>query len=152
MNLFLPDWAPNIHPLIIHFPIALWLIAVLIDCISLVWNELWLRKTTISLYWLATLGALGAFLSGKQAIDLVAIPFQGEVTAGNHSDWGHYTLYFFATYIILRSLILWKQLDKKKWIAIGLVALGLIGVGFITKTADLGAKLVYKYGVGVQKK
>ena len=29
--------------------------------------------------------------------------------------------------------------------------LGLIGMGMVAKTADLGGKLVYKYGVGVGK-
>jgi len=151
MNQLLPEWAPNIHPLIIHFPIAVWLIAVLFDWISVIGNRKWIRNTTISLYGLATLSAIAAFLSGKQAIDQVAVPFQGEVTAGYHSDWGHYTFYFFVAYFFLRILIFWKKLDKRKWIAIVLAVLGIAGIGIITKTADLGAKLVYKYGVGVNK-
>ena len=31
----LPDWAPNLHPLVIHFPIAWWIAAVLVDLVAL---------------------------------------------------------------------------------------------------------------------
>ena len=33
---FVPEWAPNIHPIIIHFPIVLLIIAVLFDLAGLV--------------------------------------------------------------------------------------------------------------------
>lgn len=151
METLLPDWAPNIHPLIIHFPIALWLVAVLFDFLSLLKSENWLRNTALSLYGLAAISAFAAYLSGDQAIDMVAIPFQGEVTASNHSDWGHYTLYFFIAYTLVRLFLIWKQWDKRKTVAIVLFMLGLVGIGMVGKTADLGGKLVYKYGVGTTK-
>jgi len=150
MQQLLPDWAPNIHPLIIHFPIALWLVAVLFDLISLVRSKDWLRKSAVTIYGLAAMGALVAFFSGKQAIDLVAIPFQGEVTASNHSDWGHYTLYFFVAYAVIRLVAYWRQWDNKKAVAILFLLLGIVGAGMVAKTADLGGKLVYKYGVGIK--
>ena len=146
METLLPDWAPNIHPLIIHFPIALWLVAVLFDFLSLLKSENWLRNTALSLYGLAAISAFAAYLSGDQAI-----PFQGEVTASNHSDWGHYTLYFFIAYTLVRLFLIWKQWAKRKTVAIVLFMLGLVGIGMVGKTADLGGKLVYKYGVGTTK-
>ncbi|MEB2787215.1 DUF2231 domain-containing protein [Algoriphagus persicinus] len=151
MEALLPEWAPNIHPLIIHFPIALWLAAVFFDLISLISKDAWIRNTAMALYGLGALSAYAAFLSGDQAIDMVTIPFQGEVTASNHSDWGSYTLYFFIAYTIVRGVIFWKQWDKKKIVAIVLFILGTIGTGMVAKTADLGGKLVYKYGVGINK-
>ncbi|MEQ9221253.1 MAG: DUF2231 domain-containing protein [Cyclobacteriaceae bacterium] len=151
MEQLLPDWAPNAHPLIIHFPIALWLLATLFDLLSVIKPDNWLKKTVLSVYSLAALSALAAFLSGSQAIDEVAIPFQGEVTAGKHSDWGHYTLYFFISYAIIRLIAFWKRWDKIKLVTILLLLLGFIGSGMVAKTADLGGKLVYKYGVGTKK-
>lgn len=105
----------------------------------------------MSLYGLAAVSALAAYFSGKQAIDTVAVSFQGEMTASNHSDWGHYTLYFFSAYAIVRLFIFWKQWDKKRMVAIALFLLGLVGMGMVGKTADIGGKLVYKYGVGTTK-
>jgi uncharacterized membrane protein len=151
MEFLIPEWAPNIHPLIIHFPIVLWLVAVFFDLIFLIIKEAWIRKTAMALYGLGAISAFAAFLSGNQAIDIVTIPFQGEMTASNHSDWGGYTLYFFIAYSIVRAFIFWKQWDKKKIVAIALFILGTIGMGMVAKTADMGGKLVYKYGVGTNK-
>lgn len=151
MEALLPDWAPNVHPLIIHFPIVLWSIAVLADLVSLFLGKSWLKNTVVALYSLGALAALASYFSGEQAIDMVSVPMQGEVTAGKHSDWGHYTLYFFGGYALIRLFFFWKQWDRKKWVAIALFVLGLTGMGMVAKTADLGGKLVYKYGVGVKK-
>jgi len=151
MEALLPEWAPNIHPMIIHFPIVLWIIAVLADLVWLFLQKNWLRNMAVALYVLGALGALGAYLSGTQAIDLVSVPMQGELTASNHSDWGSYTFYFFTAYAAIRLFFFWKQWDKKKWLAIVLVITGMVGIGIVAQTADLGAKLVYKYGVGTQK-
>lgn len=151
MDNLLPDWAPNIHPMIIHFPIVLWLVAVTADLVFLFLSKSWLRNMTITLYILGALSAFAAYLSGGQAMDIVTVPMQGEVTAGNHSDWGHYTFYFFSAYAVIRLFLFWKQWDKKKWLAIVLFILGAAGMGMVAKTADMGGKLVYKYGVGTQK-
>ena len=32
---FIPDWAPNVHPMLVHFPIALLCVAVLLDAVAL---------------------------------------------------------------------------------------------------------------------
>ncbi len=151
MEYLLPEWAPNIHPMIIHFPIVLWFVAVLADLVSLFLPKSWLRNMTITLYVLGAIGAFAAYLSGSQAMDIVSVPMQAEVTGGNHSDWGYYTLYFFTAYAVIRLVLFWKQWDKKKWLAIVLFILGAVGMGMVAQTADLGGKLVYKYGVGTQK-
>jgi uncharacterized membrane protein len=76
---------------------------------------------------------------------------QGEVSAAKHSDWGHYTLYYFGTYAASRLLLFLKNWDKKKSVVILMFLLGATGVGVVAKTADMGGKLVYKYGVGTKK-
>ncbi len=151
MELLLPDWAPNIHPLVIHFPIVLWITAVLFEVCSFFLVKRGLLKIALSNYVLATISALAAFLSGKQAVDLVSIPMQGELTAGTHSDWALYTLIFFMLYTTFRAFLFWKRWDNSKIVATILFLVGIAGVLLVTKTAELGGKLVYKYGVGVTK-
>ncbi len=151
MDSFLPDWMSNIHPVIIHFPIVLWTVAVLFDLISLFLPKDWLRNMVVTLFSLGAVGSLAAYLTGEQAIDIVSVPMQGELTAGNHSDWGHYTFYYFMAYAALRLFLFKKHWDKKRVLAIALFVFGTIGMGLVAKTADLGGKLVYKYGVGTKK-
>jgi len=151
MESLLPEWAPNVHPLIIHFPIALWLVAVFFNLLSLLRPEEWIRHTTMAMYGMGALSAVVAFFSGKQAMDDVYVPFQGEMAASSHSDWGHYTLYFFIGYALLHGFVYWKKLDRKKIVAIVMFVLGTMGMGLVANTADMGGKLVYKHGVGVNQ-
>lgn len=105
----LPEWAPNIHPLIIHFPIAVLTIAVLFDFIYQIWDRNWLSKSSLALYLLGTLSALAAFITGKIAADSVNMPMQAELTVSNHSDMAQYTLIFFTLYSLIRLFFWWKS-------------------------------------------
>ena len=146
----LPEWAPNVHPMIIHFPIAVLTIAVLFDFIYQIWDRNWLSKSTLALYFLGTLSASAAFITGKIAVDSVIMPMQAELTVSNHSDMALYTLLFFTLYSLIRILFWWKS-KLAKLVKIAFFIFALLGLLLIFKTADLGGKLVYKYGVGISK-
>ena len=46
----IPDWAPNIHPLLVHFPLVLLLVAILVDCaLEVVLLSIDLHKKTSSM-------------------------------------------------------------------------------------------------------
>lgn len=151
METLLPDWAPNVHPMLVHFPIAVYITALALDFVMLFWKKDWLRKSVTTLFVFAALVALITYLSGKQAIDIVSVPMRAELTASNHADWGLYTLLYFGGYALIRSVLFWKELDRRRVVAILLFCGSLAGAALIFKTADLGGKLVYKYGVGIQK-
>ncbi len=150
MQNLLPDWAPNIHPMLVHFPIALLITAVLLDFLYLIWKKDWLHNSVMTLFILAALASLITYLSGRQAVDSVSVPMNAELTASYHSDWALYTLLYFSIYTSIRAFLFWKKLNKR-FIAILLFLTGLAGCALLAKTADLGGKLVYKYGVGTKK-
>ena len=151
MQNLLPDWAPNIHPMLVHFPIALITTAVFLDFIGLIWKKDWVRNAVVTMLVLAVLASLVTYLSGRQAIDSVSVPMNAELTASYHADWALYTLLYFSLYTTLRAFLFWQKKDSKRFIAILLFLAGLAGIVLLTKTADLGGKLVYKYGVGTKK-
>lgn len=147
----LPDWIPNIHPLVVHFPIALLVIAVLFD-LSRLWfkNQDWLHKTVLALYTTGTVGLIAAFFSGRQAVNTVSVTGEAVPVVTTHEDWALYTLIFFALFTLMRFWSWWKELEKS-WVRPALIFPALIGIGMLWYTGDLGSQLVYKHGVGVSE-
>ena len=151
MQNLLPDWAPNIHPMLVHFPIVLLIVAVFLDLLYVIWKKDWLRNSVMTLFIFAALASLITYLSGRQAVDSVPVPMNAELTASYHADWAMYTLIYFSLYATIRAFVFWKKIDSKHSVAILLFLLGLAGLALLAKTADLGGKLVYKYGVGTKQ-
>ena len=89
------------------------------------------------------------YLSGKQAIDAVDVPLKAQLTASHHADWALKTLVFYGLYLLIRWVLHYGHYDRKRWVAILLFIVGMAGIGFIAKTADLGGHLVYGHGVGI---
>ena len=147
----IPDWAPNIHPLIIHFPIALLSLAVFTSFVEIILAKEWVSKSRIWLYVMGSASALAAVLTGREAADSVSPPFKAELTLSNHSDMAHYTLYFFIAFTVVQLVLVRYGKGDEKWIKILLLVAAGIGLFLLFQTGDLGAKLVYKYGVGISK-
>ena len=151
MDALLPEWAPNLHPLIIHFPIVLLVVAVFTSLVEVILAKEWIYRSRIWLYILGTLSALVAVLTGRQAADSVSPPFSAEMTLSKHSDMGHYTLFFFMALTLAQLLVLRYGKSNKKLVKILILIAGTAGLILLIQTGDLGAKLVYKYGVGVNQ-
>jgi len=145
----LPDWAPNVHPLIIHFPIVLLLIAVVADLSALLFKKAdWLRKSAVSLYVLSALGAIVTYFTGKQAADIVTFPPPSYPVISKHADLALYTTLFFSIYALIRLFLFWKKWDTKRWTTGLLFLIAAGGYILVQQTAEQGGMLVYKYGVG----
>lgn len=155
---FLPEWAPNVHPLIVHFPIALLVFALVFDLFTLIFrNTGWLRYAAGSLYILGSVAALVTFFTGKQAADAVNIPAMANPTLNQHADWALYTTWFFGIYGVVRLLFLlqkesyaWKKLSQKWVTSFVIFLVGAGGIALLYETAEHGAELVFRHGVGVK--
>jgi uncharacterized membrane protein len=136
----------NYHPLFVHFPIALWLAALLYEVLSM-WRarDDW-HRTAIRLLFLGTLGAAAAIISGLVAQS--SVPEAGAV---------HDVLEFHETFMIIASslslalcILAFARRGNfttglRRIFLAGLVALALLtAVG-----ADRGAQLVYQYATSV---
>lgn len=145
----LPDWAPNIHPMIVHFPIVLLMVAIFSDVIQLFFKKYdWLEKFALALYLLGTIAIIITFFTGRAAADGLDIPARVIPAVTDHADWAEITLWFFIAFSVVRLTIgIWFK-SLKKIIAIPFVLIGLLGIYFLYQTADYGAKLVFGYGLG----
>jgi len=150
----IPDWAPNIHPMIIHFPLVLLIVAVLFDALGLIIKKSkqtagisWLEKPALVLYLFGTMTLIAAFLTGRSAEDGLNIPSHVIPALTDHADWAEITLWFFIVYTVIRFAAVFI-FSSKRLIVLPLVLIGFVGIYFLYQTGDKGAKLVFGYGLG----
>jgi len=145
----IPEWAPNIHPMLVHFPIAIILLAVLMDLLNFFLPDEWWDplKSTI-LYGIGVFSGIGAYYTGTLAADSVFVPSGAQSVLNEHADWALWTVWFFGIYAVLRILLHWYRKMDQKAIRIVLFVISLPGVFFLYQTGDHGAEMVFGYGAG----
>ena len=148
----MPEWAPNVHPMLVHFPIALLCAAVLLDAVALAARkQAGLRIAAILVYVLGTIGALASYLTGKDAGDAVLLSGTANTALTDHADWATMTVWFFGIYALVRLGVLWWDREGKKvavWVPLLLIGAG--GLFLVYQTAEHGAQMVFEHGVGVK--
>ena len=146
---------PNLHPVLVHFPIA-WLVAALVFDLACVVmrRSVWLDRAAVSLYALAVLASGAAIWAGRLAAGQIgAVSAEVERLVGEHGDWAFLTLLFAVGVTVFRLEIAWRdrketilRLTRARFLAL---LLALAGQWVLAQTADRGAQLVYRHGVAV---
>jgi len=137
-----------IHPMLVHFPIALLIVGFLAELAGLLLRKDWLARAALLLLVLGTLGAVSAVLTGQREEDRIVETPAIEHTLEEHEEAGEFTMWFFVVIAAARIFTAWRKNLPKAVSWVVLVA-WLAGLGAITKTAWHGGHLVYKYGAGV---
>jgi uncharacterized membrane protein len=136
----------NYHPLFVHFPIALWLTALLYEALS-VWcaRDDW-HRTAIRLLYLGTLGAFAAAATGWLA--KVSVPPSPQVQDVLEI---HETIMIITTSFALALCILCYAKRGDFTVSLRRIFFaGLIVLAILTAVgADRGAQLVYQYATSV---
>ncbi len=147
----LPEWAPNLHPLIVHFPLALLVVAVLADLLAFaVRRWTWLRPAATGLYVLGGASAVLTYFTGTWAADVVGVSAEAEPLLTEHADLGWWTMWFFGVYALIRLGAAWYDAMRDHRAAQGvLCAVALGGLFLLWETGEHGGELVYRHGIGV---
>jgi uncharacterized membrane protein len=138
----------HIHPMIVHFPIALIFAGFIADVASLVFKkEKCLSKTGFYLMVLGALGAIAAWSSGHLFTNgpeegAIRDVFEKQETGG---------LITMVLMIIGASFRVWLVMKKKedtqlKWVVFGFYFLAFSAVAF---TGFMGGKMVYDFMIGL---
>lgn len=146
---------PNLHPALVHFPIALLPAAVLFDLIASwgrTWARNWFGRVAPVLYGLAAVSAGLAFWAGEEAADsLPKLAVETQLELNRHSDSALYTLWVMGILAAARIGLEWWDMEGSRRIPRLLVLLAAAGgVGLLVRTADLGGSLVFQHGVAVR--
>lgn len=151
MNI-IPDWAPNVHPLIIHFPIAILFVAAFLDAVGLGMRRRLpgVGYVATGLYLLGAIALVIAFFTGRLAADGFDLPAKAVAAVGNHADWALWTVWVFGLYGLFRlGTVLWAG-GRRPVVQIGLFFIGAAALILVQQTAERGARLVFDLGLGVQ--
>ena len=146
----IPSWAPNFHPLVIHFPIVLVLSAAVVDLVDVAFERSqWLKAATTTLYVTGALSLVVAFVTGLQAASTVLVPGMAYPVITAHRQWALVTMTYCIVVATLRLLILRGTNGRSRRRRIALLGIGLVSVVLVQQTAERGARLVYEYGTGI---
>jgi len=137
----------NIHPLFVHFPIALFNSFFVMEFFGVILKREDLRTAATWMLYLGTLGAVGAVSAGLWAASTVSHTEEVHAIMVRHGIFGITVL----TLGVLLSV--WRfYVNNKFSIKLHVLHLILAFIMLITMTfgADLGGLMVYKYGVSVK--
>ena len=146
----LPSWAPNVHPLVIHFPIVLVMTAAVVDLVDVAFERsAWLKAATTTLYVTGALSLIVAYVTGLQAASTVLVPGMAYPVITAHRQWALVTMAYCIVLATLRLVVLRGENGRSRRRRVALLAIGMVSVVLIQQTAERGARLVYEYGTGI---
>ncbi len=138
----------HLHPLIVHFPVALITVGFLAEVASLIFRkEKCLSKTAFYLMVLGSIAAIAGWSTGQLFTDH---PTEGEILKvfHNHATGALVTMILIIAGTLFR---IWLVIQKKeegplKWIVFGFYLLAFAAVTF---TGFMGGSMVYNFMIGL---
>ncbi len=136
----------NIHPLFVHFPVALLPSALVVQLLALWRGDAFLHRMARGLVYMGTVGAIVAVATGFMATAKMGHEAPGHDLVHLHRDFMVATA---ALSVVLSALLFFIRARGGASALVGTVGLifvvGLLGLG-----ADRGGRLVFKHGIGVR--
>jgi len=135
-----------IHPMVVHFPIALLITSVVFDLLATRWRRESFQEAGFYTLLAGLLGAVVAVVTGAMAEEAAEGNGIPEPVLEIHEALGYATLLFFIGLLALRLLMRWGLIRKMPALYL---TMGFIGVVILTMAGYVGGSLVYDFGAGV---
>ncbi len=133
----------NVHPLLVHFPIAFLSLFVVVDLIGTAAKKTEWRSFASGLLYLGTVFAGLTVWAGMQAAETVPHGHNVHAMMERHGQLG------FSILALSLALLAWRlRRPVEGWGIYSFFSIILLGV--LIFGADLGGLMVYKYGVAVE--
>jgi uncharacterized membrane protein len=137
----------ELHPIAIHFPIALALLWPVIDLLGLLLKKPDLSRLGLGLLGFALLSSLVATATGQAAFDQALAAKVAPELLNTHADDANLLPWLWLLLLVARFLLAQRLGRVGHGAAIGLGVLALL---FVYQVGKSGGELVYRHGVGVQ--
>lgn len=139
----------HIHPMIVHFPIALLIVGFLADIVGMVIKKDFFNRAGFYLLILGTLGVIAAYISGDLAGDGVVEAGALGTALELHESAALISLWLMVgtAFVRIAAVLLNKYNGVIKILAFILFFAGVIS---IARTGYYGGELVFKHAAGVQ--
>lgn len=135
-----------IHPMVVHFPIALLITSVVLDFLATRWHHKSFQDAGFYALIAGLLGAVVAVGTGAMAEEAVEGKGVPESVLEIHEALGYATLLFFLGLLALRLLMRWKLVKELPALYL---AMGVVGIVILSAAGYFGGSLVYDFGAGV---
>ena len=135
-----------IHPMLVHFPIALLSAAVFFDLLGRKWRPEECRIAGLYTLVLGFAGAAVSVASGAMAEDVVEHSGVPEHAIEIHEMLGFAAFWIFAGLLGLRLATVLGWICEQRTVSL---LLGIAGVAVMLVASYYGGSLVYDYGAGV---
>lgn len=142
---------PNLHPALVHFPIALAAAALLFDAAALAGRLRGADRAGAALWVLAAAGAGAATLAGEEAAEgLARLAPEVERAVDAHEEAAELALVAVGTVAALRlAMVLAGGAVNRGAVRWAALVAALAVQALMVRAADLGGALVYRHGVEV---
>ncbi len=138
------EFLANIHPKIIHFPLAFLMLYPLMEFLFILTKKNFFTKAATLFLIIGTIGALLAVFTGNQAYSVIK-NWNNESSNifESHQTFANLTMWFFTALLIVKIYWLIKRkIDVKKILLLFL--LSLLGCYLVYQTGNYGGKLAEK--------
>ncbi len=139
----------HIHPMIVHFPIALIIVGFLADFTGAIRKNEFFGKVGFYLLILGTLGVIAAYFSGNLAGGGITEAGTLKRALETHEEAAELSLWLMTGVAVIRLALtaVKRYQGALRWITVFLFFLGVLS---IVRTGYYGGELVFKHAAGVQ--
>ncbi len=139
------DFLQPIHPKVVHFPIALFMTALGLDLASFIFKKESFHKSAWHIYVIAALITPLVVRTGLWEEERFNL---SHPVLDQHRQFALWTMW-----VSLMSLpVLWfMKLKSQKFFRVFFIILLIAVAGLVTVTGHNGGRMVYEYGVGMEK-
>jgi len=145
------NFLSGLHPVIVHFPIAMLTLYSVFEIISLFYREKNFQVILLLFLGTAVLSGLAAVLTGNQAAQLCGNLLNAEQKniINAHETFASAALFYYSFLFFVKLYLVNKKKFEGgiKYIYLSMIIIGNI---FIYLTGYYGGRLVFEYGIGTR--